>query len=141
MPNSILQFPAAADPAALVDRAALLKDKITTLTDELRQINETLAGTADFKPGSKTGHISGRHFAAKISLRENVKWDQPRLNEARAVMGDAEFFRVFKWTFEPVSAKTLAGALEFGQHAELIEAARTVTEGTPYVTFEKLESC
>ena len=138
--ESILRFPIT-DPATLVDRAAVLKEQITALTDELRQINETLAGTADFKPGSKTGHISGRHYLAKIQLKEYTKWDQSRLNEARAVMGDAEFFRVFKWTFEPVSAKTLAGALEFGQFTELIEAARTVTEGTPYVTFEKMEAC
>lgn len=129
------------DPAALVDRAAALKEIIAEMTEDLRRINLTLAERAEFKPGSKTGHLAGRHFAAKVALRENVKWDQSALAAIRERMGDAEFFRVFKWTFEPLSAKVLAGALEFGQHGHLIAAARTVSDGAPQVSFEKLESC
>lgn len=143
MPNRILQFPvpAGCDTAALVDQAAALKDTITDLTEQLRRVNLTLAERADYKPGSKTGHLAGRRYVAKVQRKDYVKWDQDLLHDAREVMGDVEFFRVFKWTFEPKSAKTLAGAMEFGAHAELIQSARTVTEGSPYVTFERLEDC
>ena len=129
------------DTAALVDKAAGLKETIADLTEQLREINLTLAEQAAYKPGSKTGHIAGGHYAAKIQLKEYTKWDQDALAAARAKMGDDEFFKIFKWTFEPKSAKTLAGALEFGQHGRLIEAARTITPGSPYIIFEKLESC
>ena len=135
---SIIQFD---DTAALVDRAAQIKEQSADAAEELRRINLILAERATYKPGSKTGHVTGRHFAAKVSLRENVKWNQEQLNDIRRAMGDAEFFRVFKWTFEPISSKLLAGALEFGQYAELIAAARTVTKGAPQVSFERLESC
>ncbi len=129
------------DPASLVDLAASIKESIAEMTEDLRRINQVLAEKAAFKPGSKTGHLAGRHFAAKVSLRENVKWDQDVLANVRQAMGDAEFFRVFKWEFKPASEKVLAGALEFGQHGHLIAAARTITEGAPQVSFEKLESC
>lgn len=143
MPDTILQFPATTerDTAALVDQAAALKETITDLTEQLRRVNLTLAERADYKPGSKTGHLSGRRYVARVQRKDYVKWDQGLLHDAREVMGDVEFFRVFKWTFEPKNAKTLAGAMEFGTHAELIQSARTVTEGTPYITFERLEDC
>lgn len=142
--SSVLNFqpPAAeADLESLVDQAADLKETIAGLTERLRRINLTLAEKADYKAGSRTGHLAGRYYAAKVQLKEYVKWDQKLLADARRAMGDAAFFQVFKWTFEPQSAKTLAGALEYGQHGPIIEAARTVSEGDPYVTFEKLESC
>jgi len=125
----------------LVDDAAILKEEITTKTERLREINHQLASHAQYKDGAKTGYISGQHFTAKVQLKENTKWDQAALEELRAMIGDEEFFRVFKWTFEPKNAKTLAGALEFGEHKERIAAARTVTDGSPSVTFEKLEAC
>ena len=125
----------------LVDEAAALKESIEAQTERLREINQELASQAEFKDGAKTGHISGTFYTAKVQLKENVKWDQAALETMRAKVGDSEFFKVFKWTFEPKSAKVLAGALEFGQHKEMIEAARTVTPGAPSVSFEKLESC
>jgi hypothetical protein len=124
----------------MVDWAALLKEKIATQTEELRKVNLELVKQAEFKDGAKTGHAYGQHYSAKVQLKENVKWDQDKLAGIRSAMGDAEFFKVLTWKFEPKNAKTLAGALEFGQHKELIEGARTVTEGSPTVTFERLES-
>lgn len=141
LPSNALQFPTKPDTAALVDQAAGLKETINDLTEQLRRINLTLAEQAGYKAGSKTGHLYGRHYVAKVQLKENVKWSQDALNLARQSMGDEEFFKVFKWTFEPKSAKTLAGALEFGQYGAIIASARTISEGGPYVTFEELESC
>jgi len=140
MPERVLKFnPAKSDTATLVDKAAALKEEIAAATNELKEINLVLAEKAEFKPGSKTGHLTGRHYQAKIQLKEYTKWDQELLEKARKKMGDTEFFKVFRWTFEPKSAKTLAGALEFGSHAKIIESARTVTDGAPYITFEMME--
>lgn len=143
MPDSVLQFPSTAqtETQALVDRAARLKEELTEKTEMLRQINLTLAERGEFKPGSQTGHLSGRHYQARIQLKDYTKWDQAKLADARQAMGDTEFFKIFKWIFEPISAKTLAGALEFGRHADLIAAARTVTAGAPQVSFERMEAC
>lgn len=143
MPNTVLQVSnfEKTETAFLVDRAALLKEELAGKTEELRQINQTLAARGEFKPGSKTGHLIGRHYQAKIQLKENTKWNQELLSDARELMGDEEFFKVFKWNFEPKNAKALAGALEFALYAEFIEAARTVSPGQPSLVFEKMESC
>ena len=127
------------ETAALVDQAALLKETITQETEDLRRINLILAERAEFQDGSKTGHLSGRHFSAKVQLKDNTKWEQPALETTRRLIGDDEFFKVFKQAYEPINAKTLAGALEFGRHAKVIAAARTVTPGAPYITFERME--
>jgi hypothetical protein len=125
----------------LVDMAAAMKEDIGKLTEKLRQANIILAERATYKDGSKTGYADGRHFTAKVQKKENESWDQEKLEAARSTMGDPEFFRVFKWDFKPKNAKVLAGALEFGRHSALIEAARTVKPGAPQVSFETLEDC
>lgn len=127
------------DTAAMVDRAAWLKERANQLTQELRELNLCLAGRGLFLPGASTGYVYGHCYRAKIQLRENIKWDQTLLTSARAQMGDDEFFRVFKWVYEPHSAKILAGALDFGRFGDLLGAARQVSAGAPGVTFEKIE--
>ncbi|UQZ90856.1 hypothetical protein C4J81_17225 [Deltaproteobacteria bacterium Smac51] len=144
MPESakILQFPQPLEKmetAALVDMAAAIKEEITTQTEKLRQINLILVDRAIYKSGSKTGYAAGRHYSAKVQIKENESWDQEKLEAARTKMGDVDFFRVFKWDFRPVSAKILSGAIEFGAHAELLKAARTIKPGAPQVSFDLLE--
>jgi hypothetical protein len=127
------------EPASLVDRAAALKERLDDMTEELRRLNLVLAEKAVYKPGSRTGRLLGRRFAATVHLKEYVKWDQDFLNGVRQALGDEEFFKIFKWTFEPRNAKALAGALEFGRHGRLVDAARAVTPGRPQVAFDRLE--
>lgn len=127
----------------LIDEAAALDNEIRQKTEQLRELKKTLAEAAIYRDGSKTGRLVSTNFEVTIQQRDNVKWDQTKLNEARLAMGDAAFFKIMKWTFEPTSAKTLNGFLEFGDQGQagLIAAARTVTPGAPAVTFERLESC
>lgn len=127
------------DSPDLVDRAAALKRTIEGLTEELKRLNLILAERAEYRPDRRVGRLSGRRFRAEVRPRELVKWDQNYLNEARRLMGDEEFFRIFKWEFKPLSEKRFSGALLFGAHGRLLEKARLTSPGAPSVTFTEIE--
>jgi hypothetical protein len=126
---------------SLADRAGALHEKIREMTAELDRLKEELAPLAEFKPGSQTGHLTGTRWAVTVQKKENVKWDQGKLDGLRAVMGDDRFFEVFKFTYEPVSKKASDGAIAFGAFGKDISGAMTVTAGKPYVSFKIMEDC
>jgi hypothetical protein len=125
----------------LIDRAGVIHAEIAQKTLELRDLKTVIAKMASYKEGSKTGHIDGELFSATVQLKENVTWDQNKLEALRVLMGEEEFFKVFQWKFEPKSKKILDGALEFGQFGNQIREAFTVSPGSPQLSFKKLESC
>ncbi|MDR1313270.1 MAG: hypothetical protein LBQ12_06125 [Deltaproteobacteria bacterium] len=126
---------------SLADRAGALHEKIREMTEELDVLKEELAPLAEFKNGSKTGHLSGNRYAVTVQLKENDKWDQKILDAVRIEMGDEKFFEVFKFTYEPLDKKTVDGAMKFGGHGASIRSAKTVTQGKPYVSFKAMEDC
>jgi hypothetical protein len=128
-----------AENLSLVDLAGKLHEEIDVKTKELKEIKAKLAKAAEYKPGSKTGHIFGDNYSATVQLKEYVKWDQTALDTLRQTMGDEEFFKVFKWEFEPQSKKVLDGALEFSAFGADIKKTFTVTQGAPQISFKRLE--
>lgn len=125
----------------LIRRGAELKSRISAMTDELRDINMSLQANAVFPEGKNTAHLTGGGYTATVQRKVNIKWDQTKLSEARARMGDDKFFSVFTWEFKPVSAKKLDGFLEFAPEEErfLVQTARTVSPGAPQVQYESIE--
>lgn len=125
----------------LIAEGAKTKAQLKMLQDKLRQINAALAGVAVFPDGKNTAHLAGNGYAVKIQRRENVKWNQDKLENCRRAMGNDEFFNVFTWEFKPASAKALDGFMKYGdQHfSALINDARTVTPGAPQVTYQTIE--
>lgn len=121
-----------------------LDREIKAKTERLRIVKERLADLAEFKGGKATGHAAADGYAAKVVLRQNVRWDQDRLATIREHLPE-RFGRVFRPEFKPVSAKLLDQALanreseEANSFAEGIEWAREVAPGAPQVTFERLE--
>ena len=124
----------------LIDLAGAVHAEIKDREKRLSEIKGRIAEAAVYKGDSKTAHLDGLRYAVTVQKKENVKWDQGKLEELREAAGDGEFFKVFKWTFEPHSKKLLDGALEFGAHRELIKAAMAVTPGSPTFTFKPMES-
>ena len=126
--------------ADLIDRAGILDAEVKRKTEELRALKVRLAGLAEYKEGSKTGHAFGDRFKITVSLKENVKWNQEGLNKLRDKMGDAKFFKVFDWEFVPKSKKILDGAIEFDEvFGKDIMGTFTTTPGAPQVTFKPIE--
>ena len=134
--EKVLNFESA---QSLVDRAGALHDEISAKDKELKELKLRLAELADYKEGSKTGHVFCDKFHATVALKENVKWDQKALEALRIKMGDANFFKVFRWIFEPQSKKVLDGAIDFGEFGSEIKKAFTTSPGSPQVTFKPME--
>jgi hypothetical protein len=128
----------AGEGLSAADRAGRLHEEKKRIEAELERLKPELAAQATFKGGSRTGHLSGSRYKVTVQLRENVSWSQDGLELARAAMGDEEFFRTFRWRFEPRSKKDLDEALKTSPHADIIRRACTTKEGSPYLTFTLL---
>ena len=83
-------------------------------------------------------------YVAKVQRKETVCWDQKALWKAVQVMGVPEFRKAFTFEYKPKSSKELkdymADASTPDEYRKLIDAARTVKEGAPSVTFEFVEA-
>jgi hypothetical protein len=132
---------AAAIQAPAADRAGQLHEEIRRKTEELSELKAELAREAVYKEGCRTGHLAGNVFAVTVQLRETVKWDQKALESLRGEMGDGDFFKVFRWTFEPDSKKALDAALEYSPWARKIRDAFKASPAAPSVTFKRMEDC
>ena len=125
----------------LVHEAYQLYSEIREKTAHLRELKSALSAAALYKPGSKTGSIFTDHYKVKIQQKENERWDQDTLNGLiRRTLGEEKFFQLFRFKFEPI-AKQLSGYLEHGpdEHKALLLSARSVSPGTPAITFELIE--
>ena len=118
-----------------------LKMEIETRQQKLRDINKQIAEQAEFKPGSSTGHIAAGNILAKVTRRQNVKWNQDALAVAHKKMGTELFAKAFTYKFEPINARQLRNWLASGdipdEAKHLVLDARTVTEGAPSVVYEE----
>jgi hypothetical protein len=128
------------EAASLADRAGALYEEIRARTAELDGLKARLALLAEFKDGSKTGHLKGTCYTVTVQLKENFTFDQNGLDGVRARVGDPVFFKVFKFKFEPIM-KDVKAVLEHGTWGDEIRSVMTVTEGKPYVTFKRMEDC
>ena len=126
---------------ALIARYVQLKMELDARQAQLREIAAELAESAPFPEGKKTAHIIGAGYDVTVQRRENVKWDQKKLEACRQRMGNENFFKVFAWEFKPASAKLLNGFLDYGDpaHVDAVKDARTVTQGAPSITFAPVE--
>lgn len=127
------------DVEQLVQKGATLKAQITELSEQLKAIDIELAGKADYKPGSKTGHMVAGGFKVTVSLKDNVKWDQIKLLQIKELLPDA-FSASFIPEYKPASAKALDAVIKQDENfAKAISWAREVTPGKPAVKYEALE--
>lgn len=127
------------DIKEMVVRGAELKLQMKAMDDELKVINAELAKAAQFKNGSKTGHLFESGIKVTVSLRENVKWMQDRLVTVKDLLPD-QFYKAFIYKYEPASSKELKAAMdENAEFAKAVEWAKEVKPGAPTVTYERLE--
>jgi hypothetical protein len=116
----------------LIQKGFSLKQKIDNMTAELREINKQIADAAEYKEGSRTGHILTSDFAVKVSLRENVKWDTKKLMEIKNYFAD-KFDAVVKYEIKPDVKKINK---EGGEIEKAFNWAKEVTAGQPSVSYE-----
>ena len=122
----------------LVVRGSELKIQMQAMTEELRGINLELSRAAEYRNGSKTGHLFEAGIKVTVQMKENVKWNQERLAQVKTLLPGA-FNDTFVYEFKPSSSKALEAAMkENEQFAAAITWARTVSPGAPQVVYEKI---
>jgi hypothetical protein len=129
---------AGVEPAA--DRAGRLHMEIKRLEAELAALKPDLVAQAAFKEGCRTGHLAGNRFKVAVELRENVTWDQDKVEALRDEMPEEAFVAAWRWKFEAASKRAMDDALA-GPWGDRIREARTVRPGSPGLTFKALEDC
>ena len=121
----------------LIKEGATIKAYIEKATEKLRKINQEIAQQAEFKDGSKTGHLVGGGFTVTLSLRENVKWDQAKIQQIISLIPTAA--GCFKTEYKPDNKKLDAAISRSEELEKAVSWARTVTPGAPTVTYEPIQ--
>ena len=122
---------------SLIQEGATLKMQIEAMTSRLREINAALATEAEFKNGKKTGYLVGDGYKVKVVLRDNVKWDQEKL--AQVISHLPVIQDCFRTEYKPDSKKLELAMARSEEVEKAIVWARTITPGTPAVTYEPIQ--
>ncbi|MEI6258515.1 MAG: hypothetical protein WCR46_01245 [Deltaproteobacteria bacterium] len=123
----------------LVVRGFELKIQINAMTEELRMINLELSRAAEYRNGSKTGHLMEAGIKVTVQLKENCKWYQDRLAQVKTLLPGA-FNDTFVYEFKPASSKALETAMKDNEEfAKAVAWAREIKPGAPQVVYEKIE--
>lgn len=118
----------------LVQQGYLIKMQISALTDKLHGIHQQIADSADYRDGSKTGHIHTPDFKITVSQRENVKWNTDKLMSVKNYFGD-KFDSLVKYEIKPDIRKIKATG---GEIEKAFLWAKESTAGQPQVTYEMI---
>ena len=125
-------------PDALVLEWALNKEQADALTARNAEIADELAKIAVFRDGSNSGHLEAGGYKVTVTRRFNTRWVAEKLENARKILTDELFFRVFKWKYEPHSKKDLDAFLKYAapEFRSAILAAMETSPGSPGVKLE-----
>jgi len=126
----------------LIMEGARLKGQIEAAQAQLRKINLELGARAEFRDGKQTACLFGAGYRVKISLRENVSWDQEKLLKLAEFLPKGKFNELFKVVYEPTSKKTIDGFIAHGDPdlAAGVKWCMTVKPAAPQVAYERMES-
>lgn len=127
-----------ANVESLVAEYATNKAEADRLTARNAEIADALLESATFKPGSDSGHLTAAGFKVTVTRRINEKWDQSKLEAARAAMTDTLFFSIFKSKYEPDrrALKTFMVGQHDGTFRHMLLEACTASAGKPGVKLE-----
>lgn len=132
------------DISELLREGYQLKARMAADKERLAQINAAIAGMATFSGACKTARLAASGYVAKVQRKETVVWDQNALGKAVQVMGVPEFRKAFTFEYKPKSSRELTAYMAApdtpDEYRKLIDAARTVKEGAPSVSYEFVEA-
>ena len=105
----------------------------------LSQIHQELERCTVFPSDKATGHLQAGGYKARITRKENIKYDQEKLLEIKQRM-PAMFNQVFKIKYDPEAAALKTFMAADKEFAQAIIWARSVTPAAPAITYEKAEN-
>lgn len=132
-----------AEVERVVRRAHEAREKLDAASDEFKAVRDELIELArEWRGKSNTVALGRIDLVAKVRFTQSVGFDSTALLDARAILGEKEFSRLFSTRTVFTARKALELFLkESGNVAakNAIQKATTVTEAAPKVSFEQID--
>lgn len=113
----------------LKQQEEVLKAQANDIKEQITVLEQEIGKTAVFAQGKKISNYEQDGFAVKVERKETLKWDQEKLNKARAEIGDSIFLRLFKFEWKHKNKSVLEDFLSDGdQNNARIREALTITD-------------
>lgn len=90
-----------------ITEAVSIKRQIDELKSRYTDLQTEIIARVQVPDGKRTGYVDSGNVRARVQIMEKYKWDQDKLNAARAAMGDATFLKAFTFEWKPVDKKTI----------------------------------
>lgn len=115
------------DLSALVREHHEIKAQIDELKTRLAEVSDAIAKQAVFPEGKNTASASVNGWKVKVQRKMTYSWDQNKLNNARLLLGDETYLRLFRYEWKH-NKKALDGFLANAPEAQKrpVEDAMTV---------------
>lgn len=120
----------------MVEKGFQLKMQISHLTEQLHETHKQIADKAEYRDGSKTGHIYTAEMKVTVTQRENVSWDQAKLSQVKQHFGTL-FDNYVKIELKPDQKKIKASGIPELEQA--FSWAKKISVGAPAVSYELIE--
>lgn len=115
------------DLSTLVREHHEIKAQIDELKTRLAEVSDAIAKQAVFPEGKNTASASVNGWKVKVQRKMTYSWDQNKLNNARLLLGDETYLRLFRYEWKH-NKKALDGFLANAPEAQKrpVEDAMTV---------------
>lgn len=112
----------------LKQQEEILKAQASDIKEQITLLEQEIGKTAVFPNGKKTFNYEQDGFSVKVERKETLKWDQEKLNQARAKLGDKTFLRLFKFEWKHKQKAVLDEFMSNNANAQPLKDALTITD-------------
>ena len=90
-----------------ITEAVAVKRQMEELKSRYADLQAEIIAMVRIPEGKRTGYAESGNVRARVQVTEKYKWDQEKLNAARAAMGDNAFLKAFTFEWKPVDKKAV----------------------------------
>lgn len=90
-----------------ITEAVAVKHQMEELKSRYADLQAEIIAKVQIPEGKRTGYAESGNVRARVQVTEKYKWDQEKLNAARAAMGDNAFLKAFTFEWKPVDKKAI----------------------------------
>ena len=95
------------DLEVAITEAVAVKRQMEELKSRYADLQAEIIAKVQIPDGKRTGYAESGNIRARVQVTEKYKWDQEKLNAARATMGDNAFLKAFTFEWKPVDKKAI----------------------------------
>ena len=90
-----------------ITEAVAVKRQMEELKSRYADLQAEIIAKVQIPDGKRTGYAESGNVRARVQVTEKYRWDQEKLNAARAAMGDNAFLKAFTYEWKPLDKKAI----------------------------------